>query len=216
MTAPRTISSELLAYVADRAAGDDAFLLELKDAAREKGLPEIWIDPAQAAFLPVLLAAAGVRELVEVGTLGGYSAIVMARALPADGRLRTIELSTIHAEFAREWIARSDVAERVEVHRGRGLEVLRGFADASIDAIFLDADKQSYEAYLDEALRLLRPGGLVLADNAFAYGEILEEAPSDPAVHALRSFNDRLASDERLEGLILPLGDGLWFARALP
>jgi len=212
----RPISSELLQYVSSHAATDDSFLTELKQAARQQGLPEIWIDAAGAAFLPVALAAIGAREVVEVGTLAGYSAIVMARGLPPEGRVRTIELSAEHADFAEEWIARSDVADRVELHRGRGLEVLRGFADRSADVVFLDADKPSYEAYLDEALRLLRPGGLMLADNAFGFGEILDERSADESVRALQSFNDRVARDDRLEGLILPLGDGLWFARVLP
>ncbi|HVS09795.1 MAG TPA: class I SAM-dependent methyltransferase, partial [Planctomycetota bacterium] len=106
-------------YLRERTRGDDELLVALKEAAREAGLPEIAIAPEQASLIQVLLRASGAREVVEVGTLGGYSAIWMARALPEGGRVRTIEVSEKHARFAREWIARSDVAGRIEVHVGR-------------------------------------------------------------------------------------------------
>src|SRR6185369_6764423 len=102
-------------YLAARTIGDDAFLASLKDAAREAGLPSISIAPEQGSFLQILLRAARAREVVEVGTLSGYSAIWMARALPSAGRVRTIEYASKHAAFAREWIGRSDVAAKIEV-----------------------------------------------------------------------------------------------------
>jgi predicted O-methyltransferase YrrM len=136
----------------------------------------------------------------------------MARALPAGGRVRTIELAPQHAAFARAWIARSDVADRIEVHEGRGSDVLRTFADGSADAAFLDADKTGYADYLEQCLRILRPGGLVAVDNAFAFGQLLDERPTDREVPAVRAFNERIARDTRVQSLIVPLGDGLWVA----
>ncbi len=204
------VSAEHFAYVAERTRGDDDFACALKRAAVERGIPAIWISPEQASLMQILLKAAGAREVVEVGTLAGYSAIVMARALAAGGRVRTIELSGKHADFAEEWIARSDVARRVEVHRGEGSEVLRGFASASADAAFLDADKSSYPAYLDECLRIVRPGGMILVDNAFAFGQLLDEDSTDPDVVAVRAFNDLMASTPGLHAVIVPIGDGLW------
>ena len=204
------VSAEHFAYVAERTRGDDDFVRALKRAAVDRGIPAIWISPEQASLMQILLKAAGAREVVEVGTLAGYSAIVMARALPANGRVRTIELSGKHADFAEEWIARSDVAGRVEVHRGRGVEVLPRFADGSADAVFLDADKSSYSAYLEQALRIVRPGGLILVDNAFAFGQILDEHPTDGEVRAVRAFNDHMARVEGLHAVIVPIGDGLW------
>ena len=200
----------LLDYVGAHAPGDDAFLRELKEAAREAGIPAIWIGPAQACLLQVLLRAAGAREVVEVGTLAGYSAIVMARALPADGRVRTIELDPRHAAFARAQAARSDVAGRVEVLEGAGADVLAGIADESCDALFVDADKAGYPTYLREGLRILRPGGLVLVDNAFAFGRLLDEGCADEDVAAVRAFNDELARTPGLQAVIVPLGDGTW------
>ncbi len=197
-------------YLAARTRGDDAFLRSLKEAARKAGLPPISIAPEQASFMQILLRAAGAREVVEVGTLGGYSAIAMARALPRGGRVRTIEAEKKHADFARAWIAKSDVFDRVLVHEGKGMDVLPGFAADSADAAFLDADKASYPAYLAESLRIVRKGGLILVDNAFAFGQLLAERPSDREVTAVRAFNEVMAKEKRLQSVIVPIGDGLW------
>lgn len=199
-------------YIAERTVPEDAFLRELKAAAREEGIPPIWIAPEQASFMQVLLKLSRAREVVEVGTLAGYSAIAMARAIPPDGRVRTVELLPKHAEFAERWIARSDVAGRVVVHRGAGVEVLPTFADDSADAAFLDADKASYPLYLAHAKRIVRKGGLIMVDNAFAFGELFAEHPRDREVSAVRAFNDHMAAMPGLHGVIVPIGDGLWVA----
>lgn len=206
------LTPELLRYVAEHTEGDDPFLSELKEAARAEGFPPIWIAPPQASLLRILLRAARARTVVEVGTLAGVSAIVMARALPPDGRVHTIEVDPVRAEFAERWIARSDVPGRIVVHRGAGSLVLPRFARFSADAIFLDADKPGYPRYLREGLRIVRPGGLVLADNALGFGEILEESPSRPEVAAVRAFNELVTRMPGLHGVIVPLGDGLWVA----
>jgi predicted O-methyltransferase YrrM len=199
-------------YIAAHTRAEDPFLAELKKAARAAGLPSIAIAPEQASFMQILLRSAGVREVVEVGTLGGYSAISMARALPAGGRVRTVEVRDEHAAFAREWAAKSDVADKVEVHLGPGAEVLPRFAAASADAAFLDADKVNYPVYLAECLRIVRPGGLILVDNALAFGRLLDPEDDTESVAAIRAFNDHMAAHERLQGVIVPLGDGLWVA----
>lgn len=197
-------------YLAQRTRGDDAFLLELKAASREAGIPEIQVAPEQASFMSILLRLCAAREVVEVGTLAGYSAICMARALPPGGRVRTIEYSGKHADFAEAWVARSDVADRVEVHRGAGADVLPKFEDDSADAAFLDADKKNYGVYLEHSLRIVRPGGLILVDNAFAFGQLLDPEPRDGEVGAVRAFNEHMASVEGVDAVIVPIGDGLW------
>jgi predicted O-methyltransferase YrrM len=197
-------------YLAERTTAEDDFLKELKREARAAGIPPIQIAPEQAAFMQVLLRLAGAREVVEVGTLAGYSAIWMARALPPEGRVRTIELMPHHADFAERWVAGSDVAGKVVVHRGAGADVLRTFADDSADAAFLDADKAGYPVYLREALRIVRRGGLVMVDNAFAFGQLFDERPTDREVPAVRRFNDLMATTRELQSVIVPLGDGLW------
>ena len=111
-----------------------------------------------------------------------------------DGRLRTIEIEERFADFAEQWIARSEVQARVEVHRGAGADVLAGFEDRSADAAFLDADKAGYPVYLRHAMRILRPGGLLMVDNAFAFGQLLDEHPSDAGVPAVRRSNESIVS----------------------
>jgi predicted O-methyltransferase YrrM len=197
-------------YIEAHSLAEDPFLKDLKREAATAGIPAIWISPAQAGFMQILLRIGKAREVVEVGTLAGYSAIAMARALPADGHVRTIELEPKHADFAERWIARSNVAGQVEVLRGSGLEVLPRMATDSADAAFLDADKGSYPKYLAECLRIVRSGGLILADNAFAFGELFDEKASDKEVPAIRHFNDVMARETRLESIIVPFGDGLW------
>jgi predicted O-methyltransferase YrrM len=204
------VTAEHFAYIAARTRGDDALLVDLKKKAREAGIPPIWVAPEQASLMQILLRAAGARRVIEVGTLAGYSAIQMARALPPGGRVDTIELSPVHAEFARSWIARSDVADRIVVHEGKGADVLPEFAADSADAAFLDADKSSYPIYLTHALRIVRRGGMILVDNAFAFGQLLDAEPKDREVGAVRAFNDLMAREGRLHSIIVPIGDGLW------
>ena len=121
----------------------------------------------------------------------------------------------MHAEFAEAWVSRSQVAGQVEVLRGAGKEVLATFAADSADAAFLDADKANYPDYLEECLRIVRPGGLIMADNAFAFGHILEGDHPSESVQAIQRFNEIVAKDDRLQAVLVPLGDGLWVANRL-
>ncbi|MCI0343550.1 MAG: class I SAM-dependent methyltransferase [Planctomycetales bacterium] len=211
MSATSTLVTEQhFRYLAERTRGDDTLLRDLKKAAAAAGIPAIWISPEQASLMQILLRAIGARQVVEVGTLAGYSAIAMARALPPGGRVRTIEILPKHADFAEEWVRKSDVADRVQVVRGAGAEVLPTFAADSADAAFLDADKAGYPGYLKECLRVVRRGGLVMCDNAFAFGELFEKKPTDREVAAVRKFNDVMAATKELHSIIVPIGDGLW------
>ena len=197
-------------YVAAHTAPEGDFLAQLKVAAAAAGIPAIWISPAQASLMQILLKLQAARTVVEVGTLAGYSAIAMARALPPDGHVHTIELEAKHADFAEGWIARSDVKGRVTVHRGAGLAVLPKLAADSADAAFLDADKGNYPGYLEQSLRIVRKGGLIMVDNAFAFGQLLDERPTDREVGAVRAFNELMAAEKRVQAVIVPIGDGLW------
>jgi len=199
-----------LAYMAAHSAPEDAFLKSLKRAALTAGIPPIWVAPEEASFMQILLRAAGARRVVEVGTLAGSSAIAMARALPASGRVKTIEIHPAYAAFARKWIAKSDVAKRIQVLEGDARKILPRLKTGEADAIFLDADKISYPFYLQQALRIVRKGGLVLADNAFAFGQLFETHPTDREVKDIRAFNERIIRTKGLQCVIVPLGDGLW------
>ncbi|MEX1023568.1 MAG: O-methyltransferase [Planctomycetota bacterium] len=207
------VTREHFEYVRSHTKAEDAFLGELSNAAREANIPSIAIAPEQASFLQILLKSAGAKRVVEVGTLAGYSAIAMARALPsaeAGGQLLTLEISEQHAAFAAEWIEKSDVADRVEVRLGPAAATLRELPANSRDAAFLDADKRGYPDYLRECLRIVRPGGLILVDNAFAFGELFAATPNDGEVGAVREFNELMAATPGLQSVIVPLGDGLW------
>lgn len=206
----QSLSPALADYIADRTRKDDEFLVSLQSAAREAGIPSIAISAMQASLIQIMLRATRAREVIEVGTLAGYSAINMARALPDDGHVRTIEFSAPHADFAERWIARSDVAGKVTVLRGDGCDVLKTFDDDCADAAFLDANKSQYPVYLEECLRVVRRGGLILVDNAFAFGQLLDPKPTDPDVGAIRDFNDLMANDARMQSVIVPVGDGMW------
>lgn len=205
-----SVSAEHFNYIASHTTTEDEFLRRLKDDARAAGIPAIWIAPEQAAFMQILLRLGRARDVVEVGTLAGYSAICMARAIPPGGRVQTIEVSQKHADFAKSAIAKSDVADRIEVHCGAGAEILPTFADKSADAAFLDADKSNYALYLRECLRIVRPGGLIMVDNAFAFGKLFDENPADREVPAVRAFNEHMSTVEQLHSIIVPIGDGLW------
>ena len=197
-------------YLAERTAPEDSFLGELRRAAAAEGIPPIHIAPEQASLVQILLRLANARDVVEVGTLAGYSAIARARALPEGGRVRTIEFAPKHAEFARRWIAKSDVANRIEVLEGAGNDVLPTLPANSADAAFIDADKSSYPGYLEQCLRIVRDGGSIMVDNAFAFGQLFHEHPTDREVGAVRAFNDVMAKERRLQSVIVPLGDGMW------
>ncbi len=211
MSAESTVvTREHFRYLAERTVPEDDFLRDLKEAARRAEIPEIWISPEQASFMQILLRLMGARTVLEIGTLAGYSAIALARALPAEGRVRTIEVSGRHADFAEEWIAKSDVAGRVEVLRGQAGEVLPKLNDGWADAAFIDADKVNYPLYLEQCLRIVRAGGLIMVDNAFAFGQLLDDDPSDPAVGDVRAFNELMARQTGLHSIIVPIGDGCW------
>ena len=197
------------AYIAELFAREDDLLLSLREEADRRGLPPIAISAQAGRFLQVLIAAIGARRVLEVGTLGGYSAVWMARALPADGSLLSLEVDPHHADFARRYLKRAGLAERVEVRVGRAVDLLPALDGERFDLTFLDADKEPLPTYLEWALRLTRPGGLVVADNALWGGRVVDASVQDPATRGVREFNRRFASDPRLAGTVLPVGDGL-------
>ena len=203
------VDETLFAFLATKTTQEDDFLRDLRAAAATAGLPEIHISYEQGTYLKLMMQCLGARRVVEVGTLGGYSAIAMARGMPADGRVLTHELEPSHAEFAREWIAKSDQQGKVEVRVGAAAETLRELPDGGFDAVFLDADKPGYVVYLEHALRLLRPGGALFADNVLAGGRIAD-GTTDTAV-GLRAFLDAALAAPDLEGLVVPVGDGIYF-----
>jgi caffeoyl-CoA O-methyltransferase len=186
--------------------------------SREAGLPEINVSATEGKLLRMLAEMVGARRILEIGTLGGYSAIHLARALPENGALISLELDERHAAVARENVAEAGLESKVEVRVGDARESLVGIdenGEGPFDVVFLDADKGGYPEYLEWAIRLSRPGSLILGDNAIRGGEVLD--PESQSSRAIREFNEKLARDERLSALVLPLIregiDGLAIAR---
>jgi caffeoyl-CoA O-methyltransferase len=197
-------------YIAGLFGAEDELLAALREEADRTGLPPIAISADEGRLLQVLLTAINARRVLEVGTLGGYSAICMARALPPGGRLLSIEINDVHASFARKYIDRAGLGERVEVRVGRALDVLPSLDGTRYDAMFLDADKEPLPTYFEWAIRLVRPGGLIIGDNALWGGKVYADEPaSDEKTSAVREFNRRMASDPRVLGIIVPTHDGV-------
>ncbi|QIN83625.1 O-methyltransferase [Rubrobacter tropicus] len=216
----RELLKNIDAYVADLyAPADEALTAALRESERA-GLPQINVSASEGKLLQMLVEISGSRRALEIGTLGGYSAIHFARALPDDGRLISLELEERHAEVARRNIERAGLSERVEIRVGDARDALAGLVEngeGPFDLIFIDADKEGYPEYLDWSMRLSRPGTLILGDNAIRGGSVMD--PDDPSSRAMREFNEKLAKDPRLSALVLPLIrdriDGLAIARVL-
>lgn len=196
-------------YIAGLFAPEDELLASLREEADRTGLPPIAVSADEGRLLQVLLTSIRARRVLEVGTLGGYSAIWMARVLPDDGELVSIEIEQRHAEFARRYIQRAGLADRVDIRIGRALDVLPSLDGEKFDAVFIDADKEPMPNYFEWALRLLRPGGLLIADNTLWGGRVLDDAERDEKTTAVREFNRRMATDPRILSILVPTHDGV-------
>lgn len=205
------LTEDIFNYMVGLFSCEDELLVSLRREAVEAGLPEIQISPEQGAFMQVLLRGMGARRVIEVGTLGGYSAIVMARALPADGELVTIERDPLRAEFARNQIERAGLSGVARVLVGSGADVLeRELAGSGpYDFAFLDADKPGYVRYLELIYPMMRSGGLIAGDNALAWGRIAEADVDDESVRGMQAFNQAVAQHPGLQGCLVPIGDGM-------
>ena len=187
------------AYIADRLLGTDESLNATLAANAAGGLPDIDVSAAQGRMLHLLARMAGARRILEVGTLGGYSTIELARALPDGGRLVTLELEPHHAAVARDNIARAGLADRVEVVDGPAAATLAAMpADPPFDLVFIDADKSSNTVYLREAMRLTRPGATIIVDNVVREGKVLDGDSEDPRVVGTRALFDAIAAEPGL------------------
>jgi predicted O-methyltransferase YrrM len=188
-------------YLTDLLVSPDPLLETALRAGAEAGLPPHEVSPTVAKLLHLLARALGARSILELGTLGGYSTIWLARALPADGRLITLEAVPEHAAVARANIDRAGLASLVELRLGRALETLPQLAAEGVgpfDLIFVDADKAGNPDYLAWALELSRPGSLIVADNVVRGGAVLDADPDDPSVQGVRRFLELLAAEPRV------------------
>lgn len=204
MTDPRW--TQVDAWLDDVIVRPDASLAAALAATEAAGMPMIAVSAAQGKWLHLFARAIGARRILEVGTLGGYSAIWLATALPADGRLVTLELSELHATVARANLARAGVADRIEVRVGPAADTLAAMVDAGeapFDLCFIDADKPGYPTYLRHALDLVRPGGAIVADNVVRDGRVADLTSTDPNVLGVRQTLALMAAEPRLSTTVI-------------
>lgn len=196
---------DILEWTAKLHAPHDAGLQRAFDAPQAHHMPTIQLGESEAKLVELLLRLRGARRVVELGTLAGYSALRLARGLPVDGKVWTIEADARHAEVARAVIEEAGEAGRVEVVHGRGADVLSTLErHGPFCAVFLDADKESYDVYGRWAARHLRPGGLLLGDNAFLFGELMDDTPR---ARVMRRFHEEAA--QVFDTVCIPTPDGL-------
>jgi caffeoyl-CoA O-methyltransferase len=209
------LSPEVHDYLVRRGTPPDALLQELIEETRKLGpISMMQIAPEQGAFMTLLARAIGARRAIEVGTFTGYSAISIARGLADDGRLLCCDVSGEWTAVARRFFEKAGVAHKIELRLAPGIETLRALPETEdVDLAFIDADKPSYPLYYEEILKRLRPGGLLLADNVLWLGRVADPAADDEQTRAIRSFNDLVARDERVDRVMLPIADGLTIAR---
>ncbi|MBM7563969.1 O-methyltransferase [Paenibacillus sacheonensis] len=188
-------------YITERLIPQDPILEQVLEANREADLPPIDVAPNQGKLLQLIARMTNAKRILEIGTLGGYSTIWMGRALPAEGRLITLELEPKHAEVAQANVDLAGLTHRVEIRSGNALEQLAKLEQEgteSFDLIFIDADKPSNPAYLQWALRFSHPGTVIIGDNVVREGEVVSRHSTDPRVQGVRAFYDLLAKEPRI------------------
>jgi len=195
-------------YLSSLFVPPDAALDAALEASRAAGLPAINVSPSEGKLLHLLARSHGAEKILEIGTLGGYSTIWLARALPAppNGNLITLEFNPTHADVARANIARAGLANVVDIRIGRAIDTLPSLESeraGPFDLIFIDADKPSNPDYLAWSLRLSRPGTLIIADNVVRGGDVLDAASDDASVRGIRRFNELLAAEPRVAATVI-------------
>jgi predicted O-methyltransferase YrrM len=210
------LSEPMYEYIVSHFAGPERALLQrMRTRAEAAGLPPIMISEEQAKFIGLLVRLHGrVKRALDVGTLFGFSAAILAQAMGSAGRVVSLEAEARNARVAKENLRELGLEGRVEVREGLALEQMRSFDDDAFDLVLVDADKENYSNYLDESVRLLRDGGVLLVDNAFAFGRVLEKRPTGESaddVRAVQAFNEALAQRTDVSAVLVPVGDGLAF-----
>ncbi|MBW2274533.1 MAG: class I SAM-dependent methyltransferase [Deltaproteobacteria bacterium] len=209
------LGPEVHAYLVAHGSPPDAIKQSLmEETSKLGGISMMQIAPEQGAFMNLLARLMGARRMIEVGTFTGYSALCLAEALPDDGELICCDVSEEWTSIGVPFWEKAGVRERIRLEIAPALETLRALPrERSFDLAFIDADKPSYSDYYDELLQLIRPGGVILVDNVLWFGRVADPDVVDEHTEIIREFNTKLACDERVECVMLPLADGLTLAR---
>lgn len=209
------LSPELHAYMLAHGTAPDSIQQGLIEATEALGgISMMQIAPEQGALMTMLTRLISAQRAIEVGTFTGYSALCIARGLPANGELICCDISDEWTAVGVPFWEKAGVREQIDLRLGPAIETLRAIdEDQAFDLAFIDADKTSYAAYVEELIRLVRPGGLILVDNVLWHGNVIDESATDEHTVSIRAFNQKVASDERLDCVLLPISDGLTFLR---
>ncbi len=211
------LTPELYTYLLDVSLRESDLLQELRERTRQMPEARMQIAPDQGQFMTLLARLLGVRKALEIGVFTGYSALCVAAALPADGRLIACDISAEYTRIAQEYWARAGVADRIDLRLAPASETLAALlaegAAGSFDLAFIDADKTGYAGYYEQCLALLRPGGLIVVDNVLWNGRVLDTASADEDTRAIQAFNRRIHKDVRVDLSLVPVGDGLSLLR---
>jgi caffeoyl-CoA O-methyltransferase len=202
-------------YVRELFAREDEVLTAVRRSIESRGMPPISVAPETGTLLTLLVKMTGARRVLEIGALGGYSAICLARGLSGDGTLLSLERNAAYAAFAEENVKAAGLGEKVTFRVGMALESLRALQKegASFDFFFIDADKENVWNYLEWAIRLSRKQAVITVDNVLWKDQVLDPDNREDTAVIMRNFNRQLAGDSRLEAFLIPIGDGLAVAR---
>ncbi len=205
-------SREAEEYAADHTTPMSALLEEIERFTLTKTTyPSMLTGRVEGRFLQLIAQLSGARKVVDIGTFTGYSALAMAEVLPSGGEILTIENNPTNAKIARDFFDRSPDGFKITLRLGDALDILKALPEAGTDLVFIDADKQNYSAYYMESMRILRNGGLIIADNALWYGRVFN--PKDEESRAVADFNELVKADDRVEKLFLTVRDGIYLIR---
>ncbi len=202
------LNDDLYNYIVDIFAKEDALLMEVVKETEAKNIPLIQVSPDNGKFLQLLIKIIKAKNVLEIGALTGYSSIWMARGLPDDGKLITLEVSPEHAREARNNFKKAGLDNKVELILGSAMESLDKIKDKKFDFVFIDADKVGYPVYYDKVIGMMNKGGIIAADNALRDGKIVDKN-ADEGTKAVDAYNKKVASDTRVESLLIPISDGL-------
>lgn len=210
------VDPKVIDYIMSTGLREPEVMRRLRLETESHPFARFQIPPEQGQLFQILIRMGGARRVIEIGVFTGYSSLAMALALPPDGRIVACDISEEYTRMARRYWAEADVAGKIDLRLAPAAETLESLIAAgergSFDFAFIDADKTGYAGYYEQCLKLVRPGGLIALDNMLSRGRVLEAKPQDPDVAALRKMNEFIHRDERVDALLLPLGDGLTLA----
>ena len=207
------LTDDLVAYVQRLGVREHPVLEKLREDTARMPNAQMQIAPEQGAFMALLVQLTGAQRVLEIGTFTGYSSTAMALALPPDGRITCLDVSREWTDRARQAWDEAGIAEKVELRIGPAVETLAALDDDTYGLAFIDADKPGYDSYYEGCLRVVREGGLILIDNVLWSGEVADPAATGDNLAAIRALNEKVAVDERVDHVLLPLADGITMAR---